>query len=369
MWVAESDFGVAPAIQTAIEDAVARRGYGYLETAAADEAKAACADWYRSRYGFDIAPANIRLVGDVLTGLEATVRHFVPSGAPIVIPTPAYMPFIPLAEALGHPVIQIPLVVTPGDVPEWTMDIAAIAAALTPGALFILCNPHNPTGRVYRRDELAELSTVIEAAGARVFSDEIHAPLVLTTAVHTPYASVSDEAARHTITATSASKAWNMPGLKCAQLIFTNPADAAAFDATGGWESFTTGTLGVVANTAAYRHGQEWLTEFAALVDANMAALEQHVAQLLPKASFIRPEGTYLAWIDVSAYQLPDPVDAFLRTEANVAVTDGRHCGAAGAGFIRMCMATTPAIAAEAIKRIAAAITRADSAASSHNVA
>ncbi len=354
MWVAESDFGVASVIQSAIQEAVDRQAYGYLDPALAKETTDACAAWYANQYGFAIDQDLIRLVGDVLSALDVAITHFVPNGAPVVIATPAYMPFIPLSKALGHPVIEVPLIQGDG---EWAMDIDAISAALVPGSLFILCNPHNPTGRVYRRDELEELSVVVDAAGARVFSDEIHAPLVYGEAHHTPYASVSETTALHTITATSASKAWNMPGLKCAQLIFTNPADAQAFDRSGAWESFSTGILGVVANKAAYRDGQPWLTEFTELMDSNMAALDTQLAQLLPEARFARPQGTFLAWLDVRAYDPPEHIDAYLREHAQVSVTDGRSCGRGNEGFIRLCMATTPAIAEEAVTRIAAALT------------
>lgn len=354
MWVAESDFGVAPVIQDAIQDAVDRRAYGYLDPAVADRTKEACAVWYQEEYGFAVSPGDVRLVGDVLTGLDVVLTHFVAPGAPVIIPTPAYMPFIPLSGALGHPVVQVPLVSEGG---SWAMDLDAISAALVPGSLVILCNPHNPTGRVYTRAELEALSEVVARAGARVFSDEIHAPVVYTGHRHTPYASISEETARHTITATSASKAWNMPGLKCAQLLFTNRSDAAAYDATGGWESFGTGILGVVANAAAWSAGRAWLTDFTALMDANMAALVDRVAAALPDARIARAEGTFLAWLDLRAYALPDRIDAFFRRTAKVSVTDGRNCGQAGSGFIRLCMATTPAIASEAIDRIAAAIT------------
>lgn len=355
MWVAEADFGVAPEVQAAIQESVDRRGYGYLDPKVAAVTTRACADWYADRYGYEIDADRIRLIGDVLAALTVTVTHFSTPGAPIVIPTPAYMPFLPLSASLGHPVVEVPLVQGEG---EWTMDLEAIEAALRPGSLFILCNPHNPTGRVYRRDELIRLSEVVERAGARVFADEIHAPLVYGDRTHVPYASVSEAAALHTITSTSASKAWNMPGLKCAQMIFSNPADAAAYDRSGAWESFGTGILGVVANAAAYRDARGWLADFSSLVDANMAALDAQLARVLPKARFARPEGTFLAWIDLREYELPDRVDAYLRREAKVSVTDGRHCGAAGAGFIRLCMATTPAIAEEALERIAAVINR-----------
>lgn len=355
MWVAESDFGVAPEVQAAIHDAVNRRAYGYIDPKVSEVTTTACADWYTDQYGYAIRPAQIRLVGDVLSALNVTVTHFAPAGAPVVVPTPAYMPFIPFVESLGHPAIQVPLLPAEAD---WAMDVPAIEAALTPGALLILCNPQNPTGRVYRRDELEALSLAVDRAGARVFSDEIHAPIVFPGSKYVPYSSISDLAASHTIIATSASKAWNMPGLKCAQVIFPAPGDALTFDQTGAWESFGTGILGVLANAAAYRDARPWLADFTALVDSNMAALEDQLQSQLPEAVFTRPEGTFLAWIDLRAYGLPDGIGPFLRREAHVSVTDGRQCGDAGKGFIRLCMATTPAIAEEAVTRIAAVLNR-----------
>lgn len=356
MWIAESDFGVAEPIQSAIEKAVKDRHYGYIPTIERKALREACAEWYSHRYGAMIEPDRIRFTSDVLQCLRIALIHFSSPGSPVVLPTPAYMPFRPLCEALGHPVVQVPMIVADG---EWQMDIPAIRAALTPEATLLLCNPHNPTGRVFRREEFEAVADAVTDAGARVFSDEIHAPLAFTGHQHIYYAGLSEATAEHTITATSASKAWNMPGLRCAQVLFSTDEDARRYDKSGGWESDTEGILGVIANTAAYRLGEEWLDDFIQLVTENVALVEKELPRLLPEAQFIAPEGTYLIWIDVRAYGLPEPADVFLRKSAGVSVVDGRFCGDAGRGFIRLNLATTPAIVEEALTRIARAIGRA----------
>ena len=170
----------------------------------------ACAGWLARRYGWEVPPAWITPLADVVAGLQAAIERFTPPGTPVVLPTPAYMPFLAVPGALGRELIQVPMVERDG---RMTYDLDGIAAAFDRGArLLVHVNPHNPLGRVFDVEEQLALADVVTAAGARVFADEIHAPLVYPGAVHRPYASLSPETARHTVTATSTSKAWNVPG-------------------------------------------------------------------------------------------------------------------------------------------------------------
>ncbi|MGY1521270.1 MalY/PatB family protein [Luteimonas sp. A482] len=355
-FVAEMDFGIAPPIATALGEAIANGRCGYPTPALADELSQACAQWLHERCGWQVDPARIHAVGDVLGGLELMLRHFVAPGTPVVLPTPAYMPFRPLLELHGHRVIEVPHCRS-GD--GWSMDLDGIGRALREGAgLVLLCNPHNPTGRVFDIDELRALSSLVELHGARVFSDEIHAPLVYPGRRHLPYASVSEAAARHSVTAVSTSKGWNLAGFKCAQLVFCNDADLERWRAMALLAGHGVAGLGMIASVAAYRDGGPWLDQVLGYLQRNRDTLSAWIAAQWPEAGFIAPQGTYLAWIDCRHLPLPadtTPARFFLR-RARVALTDGRDCGDAGAGFVRMNFALPRPLLLEALERMRAAV-------------
>jgi cystathionine beta-lyase len=199
------------------------------------------------------------------------------------------------------------------------------------------------------------IAEVVDRYGARVFSDEIHAPLVFGNARHVPYASLSPVTAAHTLTATSASKAWNLPGLKCAQVVLTSDADRETWAGIGPLAEHGAATLGVIANTAAYRSGGPWLAEVLSYLDGNRRLLGQLVADLLPGVVYTPPEGTYLGWLDFRATGPADPAAYFLE-KAGVAMTDGALCGEAGRGFGRFTFALPRPVLREAVERIAAAM-------------
>lgn len=226
-FVAEMDFGTAPVITEALHEAIDRFQLGYLPASLALEMGVAVSAWQRDRCGWDVTAEDIHPIGDVVKGLEIAIEHYSEPGSAVILPTPAYMPFLEVPGMLGREVIQLPLLQTEDGA---AMDLEGVAAAFRQGAgLLILVNPHNPVGRVSTTAELTAISEVVAAHGGRVFADEIHGPLVFGEGVHVPYASLSATTAAHTVTATSASKAWNLPGLKCAQLIITNEADAAVW--------------------------------------------------------------------------------------------------------------------------------------------
>src|SRR5690606_23264633 len=193
-FVAEMDFGTAPEVMAAVRGALERNQFGYPTDALAGELATACSQWHAEHYGWEPDPARIQPLPDVLTGLEMALRHFLPAGTKVVLPTPNYMPFLPLLRMLGHEAVQVPMLETADG---WRFDFDALDAAFAGGAgLAILCNPHNPLGRVFVRDELERFSEIAERHGVRVFCDEIHAPLVFAPHRHVPYASVSEAAAR-----------------------------------------------------------------------------------------------------------------------------------------------------------------------------
>ena len=205
---------------------------------------------------------------------------------------------------------------------------------------------------------MSAIAEVVERHGGRVFSDEIHAPLVYDGHHHVPYASISVATAAHTVTAVSASKAWNLPGLKCAQLVLSNDADAALWSEVGFMAEHGASNLGVVANAAAYELGRPWLAEVMAYLDGNRRLLGDLLAKHLPDIGYLPPEGTYLAWLDCRALGLGDhPAEYFLE-HGGVALTDGTACGAVGTGHARLNFATPAPVLERAVRLLAAALGR-----------
>ncbi len=352
-FVAEMDFGTAPAVTEALHAAVDTPVFGYLPPALLQGMSEAYAAWSADRYGWTVPPERVRPVADVLAGLAAAIEHFSRPGSPVVLPTPAYMPFLTLPPALGREVLQVPMA-RDGD--RYVYDLDALDAAFRAGGhLLVLCNPHNPIGRVLEPAEMTAVAEVVERHGGRVFSDEIHAPLVYEGHRHVPYASLGEVPAGHAVSATSASKAWNLPGLKCAQLVLSNDADADLWARVGSHAEHGASTLGVVANTAAYTGGAGWLDDVLAYLDDNRRLLADLVAEHLPGVRYTPPEGTYLAWLDCRELDLPEP-GAFFLQRAGVALTDGLLCGVAGTGFARLNVATPRPVLEQTVERMGAAL-------------
>jgi cystathionine beta-lyase len=264
------------------------------------------------------------------------------------------MPFLSVPGYLGREIIQVPM---RGDRGFFTLDLDGISAAFRAGGhLLIFCNPYNPLGRVFTWPEMTELSAVVERHGGRVFADEIHGPLVYPGARHIPYASTSDLAASHTLTATSASKGWNLPGLKCAQVILTNEPDRRRWDEMGMFAAHGASNPGVVANIAAYRHGEAWLDEIVGYLDESRRLLAGLLSRHLPGVGYRPPDGTYLAWLDCAALDLPGSPGELVTSRAQLTVVDGPAFGDGGAGSFRFNFATPQPVLTEMVERIAAAL-------------
>lgn len=353
-FVAEMDFGIAPPIRQALHAAVERGQLGYLSAGPVRELAEACADWQREHHGWELEPSQVRAVPDVLAALELVLRHYLPAAAPVAVPMPCYMPFVPLLELLGNPVVPVPMHRS-GD--GWELDEDVLDAAFAGGArMLLLCNPHNPIGKVYTRAELERIATIVARHDARVFSDEIHAPLVYAGARHVPYAALGGKAARQAITAVSASKAWNLAGLKCAQLVFTHDADLQRWRRLGHFGGGSTSTPGVIAHTAAWRGGDPWRLQVLDYLQGNRDLLARLLREQLPQAAWLPPQGTYLAWLDMRPLGLEQPPAQFFRHHAQVALTDGAECGEGGAGHVRLNFAMPRPLLEEAVRRMAAAV-------------
>ncbi|MDX6298944.1 MAG: cysteine-S-conjugate beta-lyase [Nocardioidaceae bacterium] len=354
-FVAEMDFGTAAPIADAMHDAIDLGLLGYLPEHLATRLAEAWCGFARDRYGWEVPPERVRPLADVMAGFQSAVEHFSTPGSAVILPTPAYMPFLFVPATLGRKVIQVPMATDEDG--RSVYDLAALDAAFAAGGnLLVLCNPHNPVGRVLERSELEAVAEVVERNGGRVFSDEIHAPLGYDGHRHVPYASVSSVSARHTVTAVSASKAWNLPGVKCAQLVLSNDTDAAVWDEVGRIPEHGASNLGVVANIAAYEQGGPWLAQVLEYLDGSRRLLGQLLADRIPEIGYVQPEGTYLAWLDCRALGLGDHPAEFFLERAGVALTDGPLCGEASQGFVRYAFATPRAIMEQTVERMAEAL-------------
>ncbi len=353
--VAEMDFGAAPPILDALAGLSATANFGYLPPYLAAELAQACADFMARRYGWQTDPADIHPIPDVIKGLELAITHFSRPGSPVILPTPAYMPFLIVPRFLGREIIQVPML--DDGTGFFTMDWAGIDAAFRAGGhLLIFCNPHNPLGRVFSQAEMTQLTDLVAARGGRVFADEIHAPLVYPPQRHIPYAATSPTAAGHTLTATSASKAWNLPGLKCAEVVLSNDPDRQRWADMGVFASHGASNPGVVANIAAFRHGERWLDEVLGYLDDSRRLLEALLRRHLPGVRYRPPDGTYLAWLNCTALDLPRSPGELVTDRARITVVDGPAFGTGGAGAIRLNFATPQPILSEMVRQIAAVL-------------
>ncbi len=345
-WVAEMDVVMAPVIRAALDDALDRGMTGYPPQDRVSGLGEATAGFLARRFSLDVDPARVVSCGDVMAGIRL-VLEVLCERAPVVVPVPAYPPFLEVPEVSGRRLVTVPC-------REQALDIEAIGAALADGARTVLLStPHNPLGRAFDATELAALRDVVLAHGARVISDEIHAPLVLRGARHTPYSAL-EGTAEHVTTVLAASKAWNMPGLKCAQVIPGTPADLAALRAAPLTANHGTSPLGIVASIAAYTHGEAWLDAVLDHLDAQRTAFAALLAEHLPHVAWTPMEATYLAWLDARGTGLDDPSTAAL-SRGRVMVHPGRWFGAGYRQFARVNLATS----SERLERIVHALARA----------
>lgn len=355
-FTAEMDYGVADEIKQAVHREVDEGLFAYLPPRYKREMQQSVAAFLGRRVGWEVDPESIHEMPDVIAVLQAAIEHFGGDGK-VIVPTPAYMPFLFVPPQMGREVIEVPM--TSDDGRHFANDLAAIEAAFDDGGtLLLLCNPHNPTGRVFTLEELQAIEELVDRKGGRVFSDEIWLPLVFDGHKHISYASIGEKAAQHTVTATAASKAFNLPGLKCAQLITSNEADQARWLEVGLLPMHGAANLGLVATAAAFNEGREWFLDVLAYLQRNRDALEEFVAQRMPHVRVSHAEGTYIAWLDLRAYDLEGDLQPFFLEHAGVMCTEGTACGRVGAGHVRFVFAMPHPLMMDALERIARALER-----------
>ena len=350
LWVAEMDVVPAEPVQRAVVDAVHRGDTGYPW--APDYAEA-LASFAGDRWGWQPDPATMSLVPDVMLGVVEVLKLFTSPGDAVVVNSPVYPPFFQFVHSLGRRVVEAPLGADGRLDPVTVEDACATATRDGARAAYLLCNPQNPTGAVHTPAELTAVLEIAAAFGVRVVADEIHAPLAHPGVRFTPVASLP--AGARAVSLMSASKAFNLAGLKAAVAV---PGPEAVDDLARIPEEVSHGAshLGVIAHRAAYLAGGPWLDALLEGLEANRHLLGELLAEQLPLVRYREPHGTFLAWLDFSAYDLgPDPA-ATLLDRAKVALHPGPGFGHGGTRHARLNFGTSPAILREAVGRIAAAI-------------
>lgn len=359
-WVAEMDFGTAPVVEEAIIGAIRSGLTGYQPTWLAPRLAEATAAYQGAVHGWQLEAEAIRPARSVLGALALALDVLIPAGAPVIIPTPAYMPFLTIPPAHGHPVVEVPALYTPGEAEVWALDLEGIRRACEAGArMLILCNPWNPTGRVFSEAELRALHAVLADYEVVVFSDEIHAPLVIDDSPFISYASLGPELAAHTVTAVAASKGWNIAALPCAQVIITDEALRERWKASDEQLSHEMNSYGALAAIAAYKaacssEGEPWLEEVKAIIRGNFDMLDEAFAASSSSHGslrFFRPQATYLTWWDFTpVWAVGDTAPATrLREVGGVATNAGRTLGAEYEGWARINVGCAPETTAEII--------------------
>ncbi|KQR25413.1 MalY/PatB family protein [Microbacterium sp. Leaf151] len=355
MFVAETDFALAPGITAALHRAVEIGDTGYTPPRPGIDLD--FADFAERHWGWRPDPSRIRWTGDVMMGVVEVLRAVTSPGDRVIVTTPVYPPFYDTVEEAGAIVERVPLT---DDGEGWRLDLEGIERAFAAGARSVLlCNPHNPTGTVHTRASLAALARLAHRYGATVVSDEIHAPLTHAPAVFTPFLDAAPEAAAVGYTVTSASKTYNLAGLKCA-VIVTGAEETAAVVRALPWEvEWRAGLFGVIANRAAFSaDSDEWLEGLLAALDHNRRLLADLLAEHLPLARYRIPDAGFLAWVDVSAYGWGENPAPFIRREAKVALHHGPLFGDEGVGHVRINVGCAPEVLRGAIERIGQLVPR-----------
>jgi cystathionine beta-lyase len=348
LFVAEMDYPLAEPIAEALRAAIARSDTGYIGRD--DHAKSAFAAFARASWGWDAEPSRMITTTDVSVVVVEALRLAISPGERVIITPPVYPPFFEFVPEAGGIVEEVPLL---SGTDGWSLDLEGIERAFASGArAFLLCNPHNPLGLVHTREQLAAVARLAARYDAVVISDEVHAPLTQPDAVFTPFLTVSDDARRHGIAAHSASKTWNLAGLKCALFVTGHDRMTERIRSLPVEVEVRTSHFGRIATEAAYRDGEPWRRDVLAALRSNRELLAALLGRHLPDARFREPDASYLGWIDLSAYGWGDDPSERILESAKVALNPGPDFGTEGAGYVRLNFACAPAVLEDAVTRM-----------------
>ena len=349
MWVADMDFRSPEPVRLALRQVADRGIYGYgLEPPGLREL---IVERLSRLYAWHVSPEDIVFMSGVVPGLNLTCRALTSPGDGLLLQTPVYQRILHLPEHAGREPHQMELTREANG--RYHVDADAFEAAITDRTrLFILCNPHNPTGRVFRRQELMQMAEVCLRHNIIICSDEIHCDLVFSGHEHVPIASLGAEIADHTITFMAPTKTYNLAGVHCGFAVIQNGQMRMRFLAAGRDLVREPGIMGYAAALAAYHDGQSWLDALLRYLEDNRDVLVRYVGEHLPGVDMVKPEATYLAWLDCRGAGIPGDPGEYLLSEAKVALNDGTRYGRGGEGFVRLNFGCPRSILVEALEMI-----------------
>jgi cystathionine beta-lyase len=353
MWVADMDFVSPEPVIRALHERVEHGVFGYGMDP--PELREVIVDRLQRLYGWQVSPEALVFLPGVVTGFNL-VCHAVPSpGDGVLIQTPVYYPILHAPAGAGLSNDGMELTRQPDG--RYEIDFDVFEKTITDRTrLFILCNPHNPVGRVFQREELERMAEICLRHNVVICSDEIHCDLVFPGSRHVPVASLAPEVADQTITLMAPSKTFNIPGLKCSVAIAQNPELRKKLKTTHTGLVHGINVMGYTAALAAYRDGQPWLDEVLRYLEANLDFLLQYVEAHLPGISMSKPEGTYLAWLNCREAGIPGNPHEFFLKRARVAVNDGAVFGQGGEGFVRLNFGCPRSLLTEALDKMKEAL-------------
>lgn len=355
-WVADMDFPAAPPIRQALAGMVESSDLGYPMALDPRGLPTLLAERWARRFGWRFEPERVEVLTDVVQGMYVGLLAYSEEGQGTLIQPPIYPPFLQAARETRRRAALCELVQGPDG---YEIDFDALEAALSADVRTImLCNPHNPTGRVFTRAELERIAELAVARDLVVLSDEIHAELVFPGQAHIPIATLGPEIERRTVTFTSASKAFNIAGLRCAFAIFGSAELQRRYNELPRHVRGGIGTMGLEATRVAWTQCDGWLADALAYMAGNRDFLAEFVKRELPGVRHVPPQATYLAWLDCRELGVGDDPFRFFLERARVALSSGRRFGPGGEGFVRVNFATSRNILSEVLERMAKSLPR-----------
>jgi cystathionine beta-lyase len=353
LWVADMDFRAPEPVIRALHERVEHGVFGYGMPL--PELRQVIVERLERLYGWQVSPGGLVFLPGVVTGFNLVCHAAASPGDGVLIQTPVYYPILDAPAGAGLTRDEMALTRRPDG--RYEIDFDLFEETITDRTrVFILCNPHNPVGRVFRREELERMAEICLRRDVLICSDEIHCDLVFPGHRHTPIASLSPEIADRTVTLMAPSKTFNVPGLRCAVAIVQNRELRRRLRKTHADLVGEVNVMGYVAALAAYRDGQPWLDEVLRYLEANLDFLLQYVEASLPGITMAKPEGTYLAWLDCRQAGIPGNAHEFFVERAKVALNDGAVFGRGGEGFVRLNFGCPRSTLLEALERMKGAL-------------
>ncbi len=355
MWVADMDFYSPEPVIRALRARVEHGVFGYPDDM--PDLQQAIVERLERLYNWRVMPEDVVLMPGVVSGLNLACHAYARPGGGVLIQTPVYPPFLSAPANAGLRRDQMQLTQLADG--SYEIDFDAFEAAINDQtAMFILCNPHNPVGRVFRQDELARMAEICLRHNVLICSDEIHCDLIFDHRHHIPVATLDPEIARHSITLMAPSKTFNIAGLECSFAVIPDAGMRKQYQQARQGMVGSVNLMGLVAGLAAYRYGQPWLDSLLAYLQANRDWLYDAVHSRMPGVQMSRPEGTYLAWLDFRTAGLAGCPQEFFLKEARVGLNDGAMFGAGGEGFVRLNFGCPRSMLEETVERMCAAMER-----------